>query len=180
MLEITIPGIECWDESKEEFITIKEQKLRLEHSLVSISKWESKWHKPFYSNVSKTTEEAIDYIRCMTLTKNVDPNVYNLLSEENIDQINSYIEDAMTAKKFYDNGKSRTNNDVITSELIYYWMISLNIPVEFEKWHINRLLTLIRVFNEKNQPEKKLSRSEIINRNKALNKARREKLNSKG
>lgn len=180
MLEITIPAAECWDESREMFVTTKEQTIRLEHSLVSISKWETKWHKAFYSNKEKTAEEVIDYIRCMTLTKNVDPYIYNCLSEENIQKINSYIEDPMTATKFYDDKQGGLSRDTITSELIYYWMISLNIPVEFEKWHINRLLTLIKVFNAKNQPDKKMSTKEIIDRNRALNKARREQLKSKG
>ena len=180
MLEITIPGAECWDESREMFVATKEQTIRLEHSLVSISKWETKWHKAFYSSKEKTAEEKIDYIRCMTLTKNVDPYIYNCLSEENIQKINSYIEDPMTATKFYYEKQGGLSRDTITSELIYYWMISLNIPVEFEKWHINRLLTLIKVFNTKNQPDKKMSTKEIIDRNRTLNKARREQLKSKG
>lgn len=180
MLEITIPSVECWDESRDMFITTKEQTIRLEHSLVSISKWERKWHKAFYSDKEKTAEEVIDYIRCMTITKNVDHDIYNYLSKDNIEQINSYIEDPMTAYKFYDDKKGKINGDTITSELIYYWMITLNIPVEFEKWHINRLLTLIKVFNVKNQPVKKMNTKELMDRYRALNKARREQLNSKG
>lgn len=183
MLEITIPAIEQWDELKQEFINTKEQTLRLEHSLVSISKWESKWHKPFLTKQPKTDEEVIDYIKCMTLTQNVDPAIYNYFyyAKDNImDDINRYIEDPMTATKFLENGPGKINREKITSELIYYWMIALNIPLECQKWHLNRLLTLIRVCNIKSNPPKKMSKRELMSRNASLNAARRKKLNTKG
>ena len=182
MLQITIPATnELFDEENNEFITIKEQQLQLEHSLVSISKWESKWHKPFLGNKTKTDEETLDYIRCMTLTKNVDPNVYITLSSDTIEQITKYIYDSMTAAWFSeDNNKKSSSYEVITSEIIYYWMITLNIPVEFQKWHLNRLLTLVRVCNEKNAPPKKMSRQEIMSRNKAINEARKRAGNTRG
>ena len=179
MLRITIPAItKGWDESKQEFVSTKEQTLQLEHSLVSLSKWESKWCKPFL-DTEKTTEEIIDYIRCMTLTQNVNPEVYRCLTNENIEQINNYINAPMTATKFSDNGGSRSR-EIITSELIYYWMIALDIPFECQKWHINRLLTLIRVCNIKNTPPKKMGRDEIISRNRALNEMRKKQLNTNG
>lgn len=183
MLEITIPAIEQWDELKQEFINTKEQTLRLEHSLVSISKWESKWHKPFLTKQPKTDEEVVDYIKCMTLTQNVDPAIYNYFyyAKDNImDDINRYIEDPMTATKFLENGPGKINREKITSELIYYWMIALNIPLECQKWHLNRLLTLIRVCNIKSNPPKKMSKRELMSRNASLNAARRKKLNTKG
>ena len=182
MLEITIPEQESWDEINQEFIYTKEQTLRLEHSLVSLSKWESKWHKSYFSKKEKTDEETIDYIRCMTLTKNVDSDIYYHLGLFNINKINEYIEDPMSATKIYDSddSKGKIGGETVTSELIYYWMITLNIPVEFEKWHLNRLITLIKVCNMKNAPKKKMSRSEIMKRNRELNKARRKQLNSKG
>lgn len=135
--------------------------------------------KPFLSKEPKTAAETIDYIKCMTITQNVDPKVYNSLTNKNIEDINKYIDEPMTATTFSEvtNTKSR---EIITSELIYYWMFSLNIPMECQKWHLNRLLTLIRVCNIKNQPPKKMSRREIMNRNAALNAARRKKLNSTG
>ena len=179
MLYITIPKVTGWDEKNEEFVDIKEQTLKLEHSLVSLSKWESKWHKSFLSTQDKTTEEILDYIRCMTLTQNVKPEVYNRLTRKNIEEINKYIEDPMTGT-YFSKTKSSSQREIVTSELIYYWMISLNIPMECQKWHLNRLLTLIRVCNIKNQPSKKMSRNEIMSRNAALNAARRKKLNSKG
>lgn len=180
MLQITIPASESWDESKEEFVaTAKEQTLQLEHSLVSLSKWESKWCKPFLGKDEKTIEETIDYIRCMTITQNINPEVYNRLTPSNIDAINKYIYAPMTATVFYDNSRSGTK-ETITSELIYYWMIALNIPMECQKWHLNRLLTLIRVCNIKNTPPKKMSKREIMNRYANLNKSRRNKLNTKG
>lgn len=180
MLRITVPATEQWDEAKQEFVNSKEQTLQLEHSLVSLSKWESKWCKSFFSKEEKTYEETLDYIKCMTLTQNVKQEVYNCLTKENIDQINKYIEAPMTATYFHENNNSRSGRESITSELIYYWMITLNIPFECQKWHLNRLLTLIRVCNIKNQPPKKMSRREIMNRNAALNAARRKQLNTKG
>lgn len=181
MLHITIPlTSEGWDEEKEEFVKPKVQTLCLEHSLVSLSKWESKWCKAFFSKRDKTAEETIDYIRCMTLTQNVNPDVYTKLTKQNIDDIYKYINAPMTATVLPDEKKGKINNETVTSELIYYWMIALNIPVEFQKWHLNRLLTLIRVCNVKNAPPKKRSQREIMSRNAALNAARRKQFNTKG
>lgn len=185
MLKIKIEAQELFDNEKQEFINIKEQTLLLEHSLSSISKWESKWKKPFLStkkNSDKTIEETIDYIKCMTLNSNIDNDVYNFLSESNIKLINDYIKDSMTATTFYSQDSTNTiiNRETVTSELIYYWMLSNNIPIECEKWHINRLLTLIRIFSIKNTPPKKMNKNEIISRNAALNAARKKQLHTKG
>lgn len=180
MLQITIPAVELWDERKQEFVTTKEQTLQLEHSLVSLSKWESKWCKAFLTKQGKTFEETLDYIKCMTITQNVDPEVYNHLTNENIEEINKYIEAPMTATYFSDDKTAKSSREQITAELIYYWMIALNIPFECQKWHLNRLLTLIKVCNIKNQPPKKRSRKEIMSRNAALNAARRKQLNTRG
>jgi hypothetical protein len=180
MLQITIPAVELWDESKQEFVNTKPQTLQLEHSLVSLSKWESKWNKAFLSKREKTFEETLDYVKCMTLTKNVNPKVYEYLSAENVDEINRYIEAPMTATYFMEDDDKGTSRETITSELIYYWMISLNIPFECQKWHLNRLLTLIKVCNVKNGPKKRRSQREIMKRNAAMNAARRKRLNSKG
>lgn len=179
MLQITIPSQEYWDESKQEFVTVKGRTLQLEHSLVSLSKWESKWNKPFLSKEDKTFEETIDYIRCMTLTQNVDPNVYFQLTQENIRQINDYIEAPMTATTISEEPR-RGRPEIVTSEVIYWWMIANNIPPEYQKWHLNRLLTLIRVCNIKSQPPKKMKSKDIMRQNAALNAARRKQLNSKG
>ena len=180
MLQITIPAIELWDEQKEEFIiSVEEKTLQLEHSLISISKWESKWHKPFISKETKTREQTLDYIKCMTMTKNVDDSVYSRLSNSNIDTINNYIDDPMTATTFSMN-QTNGRKEIITSELIYYWMISYNIPMECQKWHLNRLLTLIRICDVKNTPAKKMNKKDIINQYAALNASRRKQFNSKG
>ena len=179
MLTITIPAMELFNDITQEFIETKAQTIQLEHSLVSISKWESKWNKPFLANNDKSIAETLDYIRCMTITQNVNPDIYRRLSRSNIEDINNYIDAPMTATTFSDN-KSGRSREIVTSELIYYWMISLNIPMECQRWHLNRLLTLIRVCNVKNTPPKKMSRREIMNRNAALNAARRKQLNSKG
>lgn len=180
MLKITIPAGEQWDEINQVFINTKEQTLQLEHSLVSLSKWESKWCKAFLTKNEKTDEETIDYIKCMTITQNVDPNVYNCLTKENIEQIKKYIEAPMTATYFSEEHSGKSSREQVTSELIYYWMIALNIPMECQKWHLNRLLTLIRVCNIKNQPPKKMSKRAIMSRNAALNAARRKQLNTRG
>lgn len=181
MLRITIPSTEAWDEEQETFISLgKEQTLQLEHSLVSLSKWESKWCKPFLSQKQQTHEETIDYIKCMTITQNVDPEVYNRLTPELITKINNYIQAPMTATTFSEEKGGRGKNETITAEIIYFWMISLNIPLECQKWHLNRLLTLIKVCNIKNSPPKKRSRKSIMQQNAALNAARKAKMNTRG
>ena len=181
MLQLVIPlGPEIFDDEKQEFITPETKTLQLEHSLVSLSKWESKWCKPFFSKEEKTPEETIDYIKCMTITQNVKDEVYSHLTRDNIMQINKYIEAPMTATTFSKNKKGGGSKEIITSELIYYWMIELNIPSEYQKWHLNRLLTLIQVCNVKNEPAKKMSNKEIMSRNRALNAARKKKLNTRG
>lgn len=180
MLQIKIPAMEAWDENKEEFVqTSHEQVLQLEHSLVSISKWEAKWCKPFLTKEDKTYEETLDYIKCMTITQNVKDETYDRLTKSNIDAINNYISESRTATTFSDT-KVGTSREIITSELIYYWMITLNIPMECQKWHINRLLTLIRVCNVKNTPPKKMNKREIASRYASLNAARRKQFNSRG
>ena len=180
MLVITIPDTEMFDEETNRFFTLEGKTLQLEHSLVSLSKWESKWCKPFLSKDDKTIEETLDYIKCMTITQNVDPDIYNRLSRKNIEEINKYIESPMTATTFYNDTQKGRGKETITSELIYYWMISLNIPMECQKWHLNRLLTLVRVCNVKNSPPKKMGRGEITRRNAALNAARRKQFNTSG
>lgn len=182
MLTIEIPiSPEGWDEAKQEFVESRTQTLQLEHSLISLSKWESKWHKPFLSTKEMTDEETLDYIKCMTLTKNVKPNVYNHITRENMNEVVNYIGDPMTATTFNKDNKGANNRETITSELIYYWMIASNIPFDpCQKWHLNRLITLIKVCGIKNTPPKKRSRREIMSRNAALNASRRQQMNSKG
>lgn len=180
MLRIVIPiSAEGWDEKKRQFVEPESKVLQLEHSLVSLSKWESKWCKPFFSKEEKTYEETIDYIKCMTLTQDVDSEVYDYLTSENFKQVNEYIEAPMTATTFFENNK-KVGRETITSELIYYWMIALNVPFECQTWHLNRLLTLIRVCNVKNAPPKKQSKKDIARSYAQLNAQRRAKLNSKG
>lgn len=180
MLYITVPGIELWDEKTQQFKEEKETVLQLEHSLVSLSKWESKWIKPFLSNKEKTDEEVLDYIKCMTLTQNVKPDVYDRLTSENVKQIQNYISSPATATTFSNDKTTKKSTEIVTSELVYYWMTALSIPFECQKWHLNRLLTLIRICNIKNAPPKKMSKRETMSRYQALNAARRKQLNSRG
>ncbi len=177
MLTLVVPETELFDEVRNEFIFVKEQKLTLEHSLLSLSKWESKWHKPFLSKKEKTREEILDYLRCMTINS-VDEGVYACLTPKMIERVDAYIGDSMTATTFSD--KKRPSHETITAELIYYWMVALNIPFECQKWHLNRLLTLVEVCSIKNQPPKKMSPRAIMQRNAALNASRRKALHSKG
>lgn len=181
MLCIITPDIELYDEEKNEFIQLKSQTLKLEHSLIAISKWEAKWKKPFLDS-EKTDEEMIHYIKCMNLTPNISNETFNFLSDDNIKAISAYINDPMTATWFSEDRDPMVhrNREIVTSELIYYWMIAYNIPSEFQKWHLNRLLTLIRVCDHKNRPSKKMSKASIAKQNRDLNAQRKAMLNSKG
>ena len=181
MLTITIPASEYFNQKEGRFYTNKKPvTITLEHSLVSISKWEAKWHKPFLPEGPQTLEESIDYVRCMTLTQNVDPGKYNFLTKDNFVEINNYIQDPMTASTVTDRHDKRHSREKITSELIYYWMIALTIPMKCEKWHLNRLLMLIRICEAKQETPKKMSKGDIMRSNRALNAARRKKTGSRG
>lgn len=189
MLEIIIPEqhYELFDEVKEEFlppIDIKETKIQLEHSLISLKKWEQRWHKPFLGKSDQLTyEELLDYIRCMTLSHGMDPEIYKYIPKNTIEEIVEYIKDPMTATWFSNNeltGAQKNSREVITAEIIYYWMIALSIPVEFQKWHLNQLLTLIKVVNIKNSKPKKKDKNSAAKERAAINAARRAKYNSKG
>lgn len=179
MLKITIPESEQWDEQKQEFVYTKECSISLEHSLISLHKWEAKWNKPFLGKDEKADEELLDYIRCMTVSQNVDPNVYNALTKENIKDIFDYISAPMTATTFRSNANNRNNKEILTAEIIYYWMVAFNIPFECQKWHLNQLLTLIRVCNIKNQSNNKMSQKEILKQNAELNALRKKNMEQK-
>lgn len=179
MLSLTIQEQEFFDEQTSSFTTKPQVQLQLEHSLVSVSKWEAKWNKPFLSREPKTVEETIDYIKCMTLNKNVSDEVYTRLTNGNIGEVTNYIEAPMTATTIRSTNKGGSR-EIITSELIYYWMIALNVPFECQKWHLNRLLTLINVCNVKNAPPKKMAQHELMARNAQLNAARKKALTTSG
>lgn len=180
MLKLTIPEREFWDDEKDEFKIFGERTLELEHSLVSVSKWESTWEVPFLDAKEKTDSQTLDYIRCMISSEDFDPAILLGLSQENIDQVNKYIDRKMTATWFSDQKTKGRSKEIITSELIYYWMISLNIPFECQYWHLNRLLTLVKVCSQKNAPAKKMSKSELVARNRALNEQRKAQLKTSG
>ncbi len=178
MLELHVSEKEAYDEAKQEFVLTAPTVLRLEHSLVSISKWEAKWKKPFLTSETKSEEETLDYVRCMTINQHVDPHVYTLLSAQEIDAISDYIDDNKTATTFREH--ARRNHQIVTSELIYYWIAQYNLPIEAQKWHLSRLLTLIRIASIKNEPEKKMSKRAILAQYRSLNAARRKATGSKG
>lgn len=189
MIEIVIPEqhYELFNEKTEEFlppINIKETRIQLEHSLISLKKWEQKWHKPFLGKTDQLSyDEITDYIRCMTLSHGVDPEIYHWMPKEVIEEILEYIKDPMTATWFRDDklvGAQKSSREVITAEIIYYWMITLNIPVEFQKWHLNQLLTLIKVVSIKNGKSKKVDAKTAAQERAALNAKRRAEYKSKG
>ena len=184
MLQIDVPEREFFDDSKQEFFNYPKATLFLEHSLISISKWESKWKKPFLETKDRTPEESTDYIRCMTLNTNVNPNAYEYLPRDIYEKVGNYINDTMTATWFNNkqpgSAKPGGKGQIVTSELIYYWMIAYEIPFECQKWHLNRLLTLIRVCEIKNQPSKKMRKKDILSSNRALNESRKRAMGTRG
>lgn len=180
MLQLKIKDTEFFDERTATFSTIKGQTLQLEHSLVSISKWESRWQKPFLNKEQKTREETLDYIRCMTITQNVNPQVYEQITDDQIIEVNQYIDNPMTATTFTKQEGKGSGNKITTSEEIYYYMASFQIPFTCEKWHFNRLMTLIKICSEKNQPKKNMSRGDLGRRTRSLNAARRARYRSHG
>ena len=179
-ITIHIPAVSSFDPLRNRFIETKETTLTFEHSLISISKWESKWHKPFLSTVKKSEEESIDYYRCMCLTKDFDPNIFYAMSADNVKAIADYIANPMTAKKFKQKD-TKGSNEVITSDLIYFWMSNFSIPfIPCEKWHLNRLMTLIHIASIKNSPKKKMGKQEAANQRAALNAQRKAKYHTRG
>ena len=182
MLRITIPGEEYFDDETQRFVTRNEIRLDLEHSLVSLSKWESAWEKPFLGKDEKTDEETLGYVIAMSSDPNISPETLARLTTDNIKQINDYIDAKMTATWFNDApSKGGPAQEAITAELVYYWMITLNIPLDpCQNWHLNRLFTLIKVFNKKNSPAKKMSKADLAERNRKLNAERKARFNTKG
>lgn len=179
MLKISVPMVEAYDDDKAEFVVSEAFDLMFEHSLVSLSKWESFWEKPFLDAKEKTAEETHWYIRAMLLTPDVPPEVFSRLTQVQLNEINEYINAKMTATTFRED-RSRPNRQIITAEIIYYWMVSLQIPFECQHWHLNRLLTLVRVCNEKNAPAKKMTPRQAAEQQRNLNAQRKAKLGTRG
>lgn len=180
MLVITVPGQEQFNESDSTFLDGDPVRLELEHSLVSLSKWESFHEKPFLGNQDKTEEDVISYIRMMVIGSEPPPDVFSRLSEDNLSEINNYINAKMTATWFSDPQGRRGTREIITAEIIYYWMIALNIPFECQHWHLNRLLTLVKVCNEKNGPKKKQNSNDRARRQRELNQQRKNQMGTSG
>jgi hypothetical protein len=181
MLTIVVPGVEAFDESAQEFVTVGDVPLELEHSLISLSKWESEFEKPFLNKSEKTSDEVIGYIRAMTLTPNVPVDVWKKLTEGNFAEINKYIDAKMTGTTVYElNEPPKTKQEIVTAELIYYWLVVYNIPWETQYWHLNKLFTLIRVCSVKAEKPKKMSKAEIAKLHRDENARRRAKYNTKG
>ena len=182
MLRITIPSGDYWDERKQEFFKLEGQTIVLEHSLVSVSKWESKWKKAYLTKDQKTREELVDYVRCMTLTNGVDPRFYQMLDNRTLNRITAYIDDPMTATTFseHEQKQQTRSRQIITSELIYYWMVALQIPIEMENWHLNRLLTLIHICEIQNRTPKKQSKQDLISQHAKINAANKKRFGTRG
>lgn len=180
MLKITVPGDKFYNEETEEFVTVNDVVLELEHSLATLSKWESFFEKPFLSSDDKTPEETLWYIRAMIVTPNVPPEVFQKLTKENVEEINNYINSRMTATWFSNEANQSPVREVVTAEIIYYWMVTLNIPFECQHWHLSRLMTLITVCSRKNAPPKKMNKQDAIRQQRELNALRRQQLGSSG
>jgi hypothetical protein len=180
MLKIIVPGEEYYNELTETFEAVDSVELDLEHSLISLSKWESEFKIPFLSSGEKTPNQILSYIRCMVITPGVNSAVVSRFTQDNLTQVNSYIEDAYSATVFGTMPERRGRGETITSELIYYWMVAFTIPFECETWHLNRLFALIRICNIKNGKGKKMSRNELATRNRELNAQRKAQLNTTG
>lgn len=179
MLKIVV-GDEGYDEEKKQFVVTNTVILELEHSLISLSKWESIHEKPFLGRETKTTEEVYDYVKCMALNPNIPPEVFRKLNDQNLEDITAYIDAKMSATWFSDGPNVPRSSELITSELIYYWLIAFNIPFEVENWHLNRLFNLIKICNVKMAKPKKMSRSELASRNRKLNAERKQQLGTSG
>lgn len=178
MLKIVIKEDEFWDNEIRRFIPVPGATVYLEHSLSSISKWEGKWHKPYLDqDTPKSYEETVDYIRCMCLNPDELEDIhYTILARFHMNEIEDYKLNPMTATRISNSKPKGQQTEIVTAEVIYYWMFSQQIPLECENWHFNKLMTLIRVFNIKNGKPEKMSKREIFERNRALNKARKAKM----
>lgn len=173
MYKVIVPDIEAFSQSTQEFITVKGCSFNIEHSLISLSKWESKWEQAFLGPKQKTREQMIDYVRMMTISKNVPNDIYELLTNDQLRDIFTYINSKQTATTIKETKAPPRRGPIITAEIIYYWMTQFGIPFECEKWHLNRLITLIRVCEEKEKPAQKMSRKDLARHNTALNHKRR-------
>lgn len=181
MLQIIIAGDEHYNEETQTFFTVNDVVLNLEHSLISLSKWESEFQKPFLGPGKLSSEEMLGYIRAMVLTPNYPSDALSRLSQENLLSINEYINSKQSATTFGSLPEKPAKAETITSELIYYWLVAFNIPFEVENWHLNRLFSLIRICNIKqSKPGKKMSKSQIAARNRELNAQRKQRLGTAG
>lgn len=180
MLRIIVPGEEFFDDATQTFSTVGDIVLELEHSLLSLSKWESEFQKPFLTAGEKTSEEILNYIKAMIVTQDLPSDLFSRFTQDNISKIQEYIESKQSATTFGQMPKHAGRSEPITAELIYYWMVGFNIPLECEAWHLNRLFSLIRICNIKNTKPKKMSHRELAARNRELNAQRRAHLNTTG
>jgi len=180
MLTITISGLEFYDEITERFSTVGDLVVELEHSLFSLSKWESKYEKAFLGPGVKTTEEVLDYVKMMIVTPNLPPDSFSRFTKDHITQINDYIESKQSATTFGDIPQRVGRSEIITSEVVYYWMTGFNIPFECQHWHLNRLFALIRIANLKSSNQKKMSRNDVASRNRQINEQRKAQLGTSG
>lgn len=176
MLELDVVVADSYDETTQTFVSAEKVRVKLEHSLFTVSKWESFWEEVFLSNKEKTQKQTLSYVEMMVLNEELPPGVFHRLIENHLEEIKRYIEAPMTGLKVVNDPNAPPSREIVSSELIYYWMISMNIPVQFEHWHLNRLMNLIQVFNRKNSPKKKMTQKE----RRDLNRQRQREWNTRG
>lgn len=182
MLTVHIPDVELFNNATGEFSYAKGGTLTLEHSLVAVHEWESKWKKPYLSQKKKTREESVDYIRCMIVEGHVDDEALRAIPNDVMTTVDNYIHDPMTATIIHSEGQSSnsSNGTFTTAEIIYWQMTVLNIPIVFETRHLNKLLTLIKICSIKNGKPKMLSKQERYERNRKINEQNKKRYNTKG
>jgi hypothetical protein len=180
MLLILVGEEEMFNDETQEFIQVEQFSLELEHSLASLSKWESKFEKPFLGNSPHTKKETFEYLKMMVVTENVPSEIFERLSRDNLESINEYIDSKQSATIFNEMPNRKSSREIITSELIYYWMVAFTIPFECEHWHLNRLFALIRICGIKNSKDQKMPKDKIARQYRDLNEQRKAKLNTRG
>lgn len=154
-------------------------RLQFEHSLRSLSKWESKNKIAFLAGREKTPAQMVDYYRCMLLSPE-DPDLVYLLDPSQMEELTNYINENQTASSVPNEGPTQYNPETTTSELVYFWMTALKINWEAQDWHFSRLMMLVQITSYKQQPPKKRNPREVLSDMRRENERRKKLFNTSG